>query len=83
MLVLNGTILTAKDLNPECVIVPTLAVAVAPDPLLSVIVTVGVDVYSLPGFVIVNPVIAPPETVAVAVAPIPPPPEIVTTGFEL
>ena len=71
MFVLKGTTLIENVLNPTCVTVPIVAVAVAeaPEPPGSVIVTVGVEVYSLPGFVIVIAVIAPPETVAVAAAP--------------
>ena len=48
VVVLKGTTLTAKVLKPECVTVPI--VGVPPPP---VIVTVGVEVYSLPGFVTV------------------------------
>ena len=43
-------------------------------------VTVGAEVYPVPGLVIVMPVTGPPERVAVAVAPDPPPPVIVTVG---
>jgi hypothetical protein len=63
----------------------TEAVASAPVPVISVIVTVGV-VYKLPGLVTVMLVITPPTTEATAVAPLPLLPAesvIVTVGVVL
>lgn len=56
------------------------AAAVAGVVLVPVMVTVGADVYPLPGFVTVIAVIDPPVIVAVAVAPVPPPPEKATVA---
>jgi hypothetical protein len=61
--------------------VASVADAAAPLPVESAIVTVGADVYPLPGEVSEIAVIAPPETVAVAAAPDPPPPDNVTVGL--
>ena len=59
--------------------VPTAPVAVV-SLACGVIVTVGEEVYPVPLFVMVNPVMAPLKTVAVAVAPVPPPPDNETVG---
>ena len=59
-------------------------VAVAAAPLArglgSLKVTVGAEVYPVPGFVSVNAITTPWETLAVAVAPVPPPLVRVTCG---
>ena len=64
-----------------------IAAAVAPVAVVSralgVIVTVGVEVYPEPMFVIVMVVIAPLKIVATAVAPVPPPPSILIVGILL
>jgi hypothetical protein len=72
--------LTAKVLYPVYVISPIVDVAVFPEPDASVIVTVGADVYPLPGLVTIIELISAPESSAFAVAPKPPPPDIVTVG---
>ena len=59
-------------------------VAVATAPLArglgSLKVTVGAEVYPVPGFVSVKAITTPCETLAVAVAPVPPPPVRTTCG---
>ena len=57
-------------MNPLCVTVPIVGVRTPPEPPPPVTATVGVDVYSLPGFVTVMADILPlPLIDAVAVAP--------------
>ena len=63
-------LLTLDFADPEAA---ATAVAEAPEPLASVIVTCGF-VYPLPGLRSVSAVMTPPTTVADAVAPVPVPP---------
>ena len=73
----EGVILATVPSAPPVPIaaVPTWALPPPPERI-----TVGAEVYPVPAFPTVKPVIAPLVRVAVAVAPVPPPPTSVTVG---